>query len=434
MSATNRTATAPLPTRPLGRTGRDVTLFGLGGEGVLRTWNRTSEAVAVIQRALDQGVNYCDTAPAYASSMDYYGAALGERRAEVFLASKTADRTRDGSLRILDDSLRRLEKNPLRILDSKNPDMQPLIAEAPVMLEYLDAESAGHFEDLKGLLDAGEAFSLGGRIAPMADWRVEVLGTDISGRAIDAAAEGLYATAGLSSFRETPPALLTYFPEIPDGKAAPLAAPRQRIAPLSGAGLNLTWEVGDGIRAHSWKVDPPPATEEGMVCRFADRIAYLTHDVDDAVRAGVIDYADLPRRSRDTFGEPGSAWIDTMIEAVAAASARSGRVSMDPAILEAMNELRDFMFQRVYLRPEAEGQRREAVSVIRRLVDHFVANPDEVPDTYRHHTADPTTAAIDYVSGMTDRFALREYESLGQVPSLPLKGGVPERSEGEGGQ
>src|SRR5947209_19695494 len=103
----------PLPRRPLGRTGRDVTLFGLGGEGVLRTHGRTAEAVRVIHRALDQGVNYCDTAPAYAGSLDYYGAALGERRREVFLASKTHDRTRDGSLRLLDESLRRLRTDHL---------------------------------------------------------------------------------------------------------------------------------------------------------------------------------------------------------------------------------------------------------------------------------------------------------------------------------
>jgi aryl-alcohol dehydrogenase-like predicted oxidoreductase len=103
----------PLPTRLLGRTGHHVTLFALGGEGVLRTHGRMAEAGAVIHRALDQGVNYCDTAPAYAGSMDYYGAALGERRAEIFLASKTADRTHDGSLRILDDSLRRLRTDHL---------------------------------------------------------------------------------------------------------------------------------------------------------------------------------------------------------------------------------------------------------------------------------------------------------------------------------
>ncbi len=103
----------PLPRRPLGRTGRDVTLFGLGGEGVLRTNGRAAEASRVIQRALDQGVNYFDTAPAYSSSRDYLGAALGERRRDIFLASKTHDRTRDGSLRLLDDSLRRLRTDHL---------------------------------------------------------------------------------------------------------------------------------------------------------------------------------------------------------------------------------------------------------------------------------------------------------------------------------
>jgi aryl-alcohol dehydrogenase-like predicted oxidoreductase len=107
------TPSAPLPQRPLGRTGRHVTQFALGGEGVLRTQGRMRDAVSVIHRALDQGVNYCDTAPAYASSLDYYGAALGDRREHVFLASKTHDRTRDGSLRLLDDSLKRLRTDHL---------------------------------------------------------------------------------------------------------------------------------------------------------------------------------------------------------------------------------------------------------------------------------------------------------------------------------
>lgn len=102
-----------LPTRPLGRTGERVTLFGLGGEGVLRTDGRWAEAAEVITWALDCGVNYFDTAPAYSSSIDYYGATLGERRRHIFLASKTADRTRDRSLVILDDSLRRLRTDHL---------------------------------------------------------------------------------------------------------------------------------------------------------------------------------------------------------------------------------------------------------------------------------------------------------------------------------
>jgi aryl-alcohol dehydrogenase-like predicted oxidoreductase len=102
-----------LPTRILGKTGREVTLFALGGEGVLRTFGQEPDARKVIQRALDLGVNYFDSAPAYAGCLDYLGANLGERRKDIFLASKTADRSRDGSLKILDDTLRRLRTDHL---------------------------------------------------------------------------------------------------------------------------------------------------------------------------------------------------------------------------------------------------------------------------------------------------------------------------------
>lgn len=102
-----------IPRRLLGQTKLYVTLFGLGGEGVLRSHGKQTEATRVIQRALDQGVNYFDTAPAYDSSMDYYGATLGERRDHIFLASKTHERSRDRSLRLLDHSLDRLRTDHL---------------------------------------------------------------------------------------------------------------------------------------------------------------------------------------------------------------------------------------------------------------------------------------------------------------------------------
>jgi len=173
---------------------------------------------------------------------------------------------------------------------------------------------------------------------------------------------------------------------------------------------NLTDQVLDGIRAHSWKIDPPPRTPEGFLCRFADRIAYLSHDVEDAIRAGVITIGDLP--GRDVFGDPGSEWIATMIRAVVEGTHRAGRVSMDGDVLEVMNRIRDFMFQRVYLRPEAEGQRRQAVTVIRGLVDHYLEHPGDIPASYRHDEAETATQVIDYVAGMTDRFALREYDRV----------------------
>jgi len=102
-----------LPTRPLGKTGHAVTLLSLGGEGILRTTGRMREAVPVIRRALELGINYFDTAPAYQQSQDYLGEGLQGSRHEIFLASKTHDRTRDGALRLLDDSLRRLRTDHL---------------------------------------------------------------------------------------------------------------------------------------------------------------------------------------------------------------------------------------------------------------------------------------------------------------------------------
>lgn len=106
-------APGPIPTRPLGRTGVPVTILGLGGEGVLRTWNRRDDAVAVIRRALEQGITYYDTAPAYSGSQDYYGEALAGYRSRIFLASKTHERTHDGSLRLLEQSLKRLRTDHL---------------------------------------------------------------------------------------------------------------------------------------------------------------------------------------------------------------------------------------------------------------------------------------------------------------------------------
>lgn len=141
-----------LPTRPLGRTGRDVTLFGLGGEGVLRTHGRAAEAVRVIARALDQGVNYFDTAPAYASSRDYYGAALGERRRDIFLASKTHERTRDGSLWLLEDSLRRLRTDYLdlwQLHDLRSDDeLDEIFGPRGAMEALLQARERGQVKHL----------------------------------------------------------------------------------------------------------------------------------------------------------------------------------------------------------------------------------------------------------------------------------------------
>ena len=175
---------------------------------------------------------------------------------------------------------------------------------------------------------------------------------------------------------------------------------------------NLTFEVIDGIRAHSWRVDPPPATPEGALCRYADRIAYLTHDVADAVRAGILGLSSLPPAAIHRFGSTSREWINQMIRAVIDDTVATGHVSMDEQTLAVLLELREFMFRNVYLRPEAEEQKQRAILVIRNLVDYFLHHPDEVPEGTTVDGSDPLTAAIDFVAGMTDRYAIQTHDRL----------------------
>jgi dGTPase len=176
--------------------------------------------------------------------------------------------------------------------------------------------------------------------------------------------------------------------------------------------LNLTWEVIDGIRAHSWKIEPPPATLEGQLLRYADRIAYLVHDTQDAIRAGILTLRDLPEESLEVFGEPGRQWVSTMIHAVIDESLQQGTVAMKPEVLEAMARYRDFMFEKVYLRPAARRQSEQAVRILRDLVDYFLENPDEMPQSYRREDSPLVIQVLDVVAGMTDRYALRKHDRI----------------------
>lgn len=199
-------------------------------------------------------------------------------------------------------------------------------------------------------------------------------------------------------------ALSPYFP--PDGWHH--AAQSVRVFEVL-EDLNLTWEVRDGIRAHSWKITPPPSTQEALCVRYADRIAYLTHDALDAMRAGILSRETLPAAVSRSFGEPGRAWIGEMIEAVIAHSLAVGEVRMDDDTLAVMNELRDFMFERVYFGQAQREHQDQAIALLRALMEHHLAHPDDIPATYRQHDAPLVVQAADYVAGMTDRFALATY-------------------------
>jgi dGTPase len=178
-----------------------------------------------------------------------------------------------------------------------------------------------------------------------------------------------------------------------------------------GRGLNLTWEVRDGIVNHTWSM-PLPATLEGQVARFADRIAYVNHDVDDAIRAGVIQPADVPKGALGTLGDTHSGRIDTLVADLVERTEGREEVGLSPSVLEALDELRTFLFERVYLRPEAREEQQRAIGLVRALLSYYGENPDEIPEEYRATPGDDRTHVADYIAGMTDRFALRAYERI----------------------
>ena len=176
-----------------------------------------------------------------------------------------------------------------------------------------------------------------------------------------------------------------------------------------GQGLNLTEQVRDGILCHSGRA-PAPATLEGAIVRLLDRVAYINHDIDDAVRAGVIVAADLPADAIAALGETGSERIDTLVHDIVESSAAGAGIAQSERVGVAMTELRDFMFERVYLGAEALREHQRIETVLRTLFDHYCDHPDRLPVGVGGATA--TQRVTDYLAGMTDRFCIREFEAL----------------------
>lgn len=187
-------------------------------------------------------------------------------------------------------------------------------------------------------------------------------------------------------------------------------------------GLNLTWEVQDGIGAHSkGKADLGPEdaglpqTLEGQVARLADRIAYVHHDTDDAVRAGLLREEDIPQEVREVLGPTRGRWLDTLVRDVVTTSEEQPRVGMSEPIRQALNRLKDFLFERVYLNPQAKGEEPRAKRLLRMLFDYYLEHLDEVPEEYREllgRGEEPPRVVGDFLAGMTDRYAIRKAEQL----------------------
>jgi dGTPase len=174
----------------------------------------------------------------------------------------------------------------------------------------------------------------------------------------------------------------------------------------NGQGLNLTAEVRDGILNHTGPGEPD--TLEGRIVRIVDRVAYINHDIDDALRAGVLAEEELPRAELELLGETGSRRIDTLVHDLVETSQRIGDIGQSDDVGEAMLALRTFMFDRVYLGPHAEEQHEQAREVVARVFIHLADHPDDVPPG----PGDPGQRIADFVAGMTDRFALAYADRL----------------------
>ena len=180
----------------------------------------------------------------------------------------------------------------------------------------------------------------------------------------------------------------------------------------NGKGLNLTYEVKDSILNHTGK--NMASTLEGVIIKSADRIAYINHDIDDACRAGILAPEDIPKDIREVLGDAHSKRINTMVTALIKASEDRDVIIMLPEVQEAMDKLRTFLFENVYLNPLAKGEENKAMELLAALFEYFVKNPDKMPAQYvKNLDAEPVERCVcDYISGMTDRYAIDIYNEL----------------------
>lgn len=176
-----------------------------------------------------------------------------------------------------------------------------------------------------------------------------------------------------------------------------------------GQGLNLTEQVRDGILNHTGP--NKPASLEGKIVRIVDRIAYINHDIDDALRAGILADGDLPQMEIELLGSTPSERIDTLVKDMVATSEASGDIAQSEEIGGAMLRLRRFMFQDVYLGPQVRAEADRVTNLVRGLFAYYVEHPDEIPDGV---SDDLATRVTDWIAGMTDRYAFRTFEALNQ--------------------
>lgn len=178
-----------------------------------------------------------------------------------------------------------------------------------------------------------------------------------------------------------------------------------------GRGLNLTWEVRDGIRNH--KTSGEPHTLEGQVLRLSDKIAYINHDIDDAIRGGILVETDIPLQYREVLGDSSRQRLDTMVHDVIIHSMNQPEIKMSKEIEKAVAGLRRFMFEQVYQNPKAKGEEDKAVHLIKQLYVYYIEHLELLPLQYSQSigiTGEKEQIVCDYIAGMTDNYAVKKYE------------------------
>ena len=179
-----------------------------------------------------------------------------------------------------------------------------------------------------------------------------------------------------------------------------------------GRGLNLCYETRMGILGHTG--DRIPETLEGQIVRISDRIAYINHDIDDACRAGILRNEDIPQNLRKQLGETHSERINTLVMDVIETSRQQGTLARTPEITEAMERLRDFMFEHVYRNPVAKGEEHKATDIIGALYRHYLEHPEDIPADFQPQLSleGLERTVIDYIAGMTDKYAVDKFSEL----------------------
>ena len=188
--------------------------------------------------------------------------------------------------------------------------------------------------------------------------------------------------------------------------------PILNVLERDGAGLNLTYEVRMGILGHTG--DFIPETLEGQIVRTSDRIAYINHDIDDAMRAGILTEADIPAQIAEILGHSHSQRINTLVENMIENTMLTGTLGMQPDVAQAMDQLRTFMFARVYTNPVAKGEESKAKDMLCRLFEYYMKNPERLPPDFLPQLDFDGMERIvcDYIAGMTDRYAVYKYSEL----------------------